>query len=677
MHKAIAFLVFLYVGLSSAFTQLDPPELRCLDVKANGDVELTWIIPADPGGVFDAYQVYYSTSLAGPYNLVGTVAVYAQNTFTHVGSNAAVQSVYYYVVTRSDAPGYLYSSPSDTLATILVNAANPLNGTAPLTWNELHTPSLATSQDYEIFYEYPATVWNFAGSTTSLSFIDTIDICNDLINFRVEQDDASGCSSVSAVDGDIYQNLIPPDIPQLDSVSVDDVSQNAALGWQSSEAGDTEGYIIYQFIGGVWTPIDTVWGIGTTYYENTTSDADTQSESYCIAAIDSCGVTSPLTPGHSTILLGGALDICADEITLNWTHYTGFNTGVDHYEVMVSENSGAYSLVETLDDTISTTVFNGLNDASTYCFFIIAESGDGITSSSNFICFTINKPATPSYIYIRTASVNNDEDIEIRWEVDETVQVDGYELQRSTSFGGPWTALDYQLYNGSSEFTYTDQNVNADKQDYFYQLAVIDSCGNEAMYSNMARTILLTADPYDNLTNELLWNDYEGWPSGVDQYWISRTTDGVADPFPLTIVAGFLGWYNDDLTSLIYTQGNFSYRLMAIESFGNPYGYTDTVWSNGVSLQQIPRLFIPNAFAPNGVNQIFIPFGVFIDHESYSLIIFNELGEEMFSTNDFFEGWDGTNDGAPAPPGVYNYILKLVLPGGVVFEKMSHVTLIR
>lgn len=676
MQKAIAILIILFCGLG-ADAALDPPELRCLDVKANGDVELTWIIPSDPAGVFDAYLIYHANNAGGPYTLVGTVTVYTQTSFLHVGANAQIQAGFYYLVTRSDAPTFQYSVASDTLATMLLSAANPMNGTAPLSWNALHTPPLSTSQIYEVFYEYPANVWNFAGSTNALTFLDTIDICHGQINFRIEQNDASGCRSVSSVDGDIYQNLIPPDIPILDSVSVDNVSQNAIMGWQSSEAGDTKGYIIYQFIGGVWTPIDTVWGIGTTYYENSASNADTQSESYCIAAIDSCGITSPLTPGHTSMLLSGSLNVCADEISLSWNHYAGFNAGTLHYKVMVSENGGAYSSVETLDNSISTTVYSGLNDGSTYCIFVVAESVDGLTSSSNIICFTVNKPETPAYIYIRYATINDNEDVEISWEVDASVQVNGYELQRSINFAGPWTALDYQQFNGASAFTYIDNGVDADRYSYFYQLAVIDSCGNEAMYSNRARTILLDAEPYDNLTNQLLWNDYEGWSTGVAEYWIARTTDGLADPFPLMTIGPYIGWYDDDLTNLIYTQGNFSYRLMAIENLGNPFGYIDTVWSNKVSIQQIPRLFIPNAFAPNGVNQVFIPFGVFIDHETYSLIIFNKLGEEMFSTTDFFEGWDGTNDGAPAPPGVYNYIIKLVLPGGKVFEKMGHVTLIR
>lgn len=677
LTKALFFVFLMLLCVRTLFAALDPAELRCLDVKDNGDVELTWLIPSDPTVVFDAYLIYHSNVLGGPYNLVGTVNIYAQTTFLHVGANAQVQVGYYYLQTRSDAPIFQYSVPSDTLITIMLSAANPLNGTAPLSWNALHTPVLLSSQIYEVFYEYPATIWNAAGTTTNLSFLDTIDICNSQINFRIEQNDASGCRSVSAVDGNIYQNIIPPEIPQMDSVSLDPLSQNAILGWQASPSGDTEGYIIYQFIGGVWTPIDTVWGINNTYYENLSSNADNESESYCVAAIDSCGVTSPMTLGHSSVFLDITLDVCSDKVNLNWTQYNSFLSGLDHYELYISENAGAFSLLTNLAATEDSTSIQALNDGSTYCIYIVAVSVAGISSSSNFRCFTVNKPSLPSYIYLRYASVNNTGDVEISWILDETQVVQAYALQRSTSSSGPWTTIDYQLYAGIPAYTYIDNTAETSRQDYYYQLVVYDSCGNEAMFSNMARTILLSGDALNNLSNELQWNDYEGWTGGALDYSVYRSIDAVYESTPTVVLMPFTGWYFDDVSSFLISEGLFTYRIMAVENIGNPFLYTDTAWSNEISVQQIPRLYIPNAFAPEGYNQVFIPFGVYIDHESYSLHIFNKLGEEMFSTSNFFEGWDGRNDGKLAPLGVYNYILTLTLPGGKEFVKRSHVTLLR
>lgn len=71
-----------------------------------------------------------------------------------------------------------------------------------------------------------------------------------------------------------------------------------------------------------------------------------------------------------------------------------------------------------------------------------------------------------------------------------------------------------------------------------------------------------------------------------------------------------------------------------------------------------PRLFIPDAFAPNG-NSLDHKFRVFGDHfANFSMTIYNRWGEVIFHTNDYNEGWDGTYLGEPMPAGVYAYILQ-------------------
>jgi len=670
--------LMLFVGMSfQSFAALDAPSLRCVSVLNNGDVELTWVIPPDPGAVFDSYQIYYATSQSGPYALLATVSVYTQTTYTHVGANGQTTPGFYYMVTVSDAPTFQYSTPGDTLGSMRLTAANPLNGTAPLNWTLLHNPPLTTSGNYTVFFEFPAGIWNAAGTSTVNSFLDTIEICSSNINYRIEQSDISGCVSVSSIDGDVYQNLIPPEIPVLDSVSVDAASQNAVLGWQQSNTDDTEGYIVYIFTGSIWTPVDTVWGLTTTFYEYFSSLADTHAESYCIAAIDSCGNTSPLTGGHTTAFLSTTVDPCNRSVQLSWSAYSGFPGGVAAYEIYFSENGNTYTLLAATNATTTSYTASGLTDNSTYCFYVVAIAPGGFTSTSNISCKTVNFPDLPTYVYIRHASVNDDGSVYLKWVNDRNVCVLAYALQRSYGPDGPWSTVDYQVYTATPEYVYTDVAANANLQPVYYRVAVIDSCSNEAMYSDTARTIYLSGNPLSDLTNELFWNDAEGWPTGAIEYRLYRSIDNVPDPAPVATFTPGINFYIDDVALFYLSYGLFTYRLEGIEAPGNPLGYSDTTWSNILSIQQIPRLFVANAFAPEGYNKTFCPLGVYIDHTSYSFIVFNELGEEMFNTTDFYECWDGTNDGEPAPCQVYHYILRLTLPGGQDFTKRGHITLIR
>jgi gliding motility-associated-like protein len=73
--------------------------------------------------------------------------------------------------------------------------------------------------------------------------------------------------------------------------------------------------------------------------------------------------------------------------------------------------------------------------------------------------------------------------------------------------------------------------------------------------------------------------------------------------------------------------------------------------------ERFPKIFIPNAFSPNGdgENDEFKP--VTDCNLNYSLQVFNQWGSITFATKDITEGWDGTLDGQNAPDGKYSYII--------------------
>lgn len=72
------------------------------------------------------------------------------------------------------------------------------------------------------------------------------------------------------------------------------------------------------------------------------------------------------------------------------------------------------------------------------------------------------------------------------------------------------------------------------------------------------------------------------------------------------------------------------------------------------------KFFIPNVFTPNddGVNDLFDITGLCIKND-YKLTIFNNWGQEMFSTTDRNKSWNGKvlKNGLAASSGVYYYIL--------------------
>ncbi len=65
-------------------------------------------------------------------------------------------------------------------------------------------------------------------------------------------------------------------------------------------------------------------------------------------------------------------------------------------------------------------------------------------------------------------------------------------------------------------------------------------------------------------------------------------------------------------------------------------------------------IYFPNSFTPNneGLNDLFKP-GVYGVLEKYVLNIYNRFGQNIFETNDYTKGWNGTLKATPAYTGVF------------------------
>jgi len=662
---------------------LPPPELRCASVNANGSVTLTWKAVSDSLNSFNSYHIYSSNNAMGPFSEIDSIFNINQTTYTDATVNANNQSVYYYIETRSGCNAVYYSSPSDTLETILLKATNSGAGTAILTWNPLHEPDLTTSDGwYHIYKGYPPGTWTLIDSTQSLTYIDSIRLCNAFVSYYVSIDDNLPCTSLSSVDGRQFQDIIAPATPVIDSVSVDLLTGKSVIGWMASSSSDTHGYIIYEDKSGIWVPIDTVYGKENTYYVNNSSiwsNPDSSSLSYCIAAFDSCRNTSPISINQNTIFLTSSLDICTNEITLNWTPYVNMLSGLNGYNIYMRENNGPVTLLGTNTSANLTYTYSSITPNALYVFSVQAINSAGvITSTSNSDTILAHVSPKPQFVYLRYATVRSNDHVEIKAIIDTSGYISKCRIMRSDYLAGPYnqvgTSTPLPL---SNIITYKDFSANVNSKSYYYKIIIVDSCGYDVDTSNVGRTIYLVVEPTSNMTNNLSWNDYEDWLGSVQSYNVFRGIDDVLDPNPLVTLPAGSTSYTDDVSSYTSSNGKFSYIIYAYEGPGNPYLCADTSISNEAVAIQLPRFYVPNAFVPSGVNNIFIPVNVFVNTGNYVFTIYDRWGSVVFQTNDTKEGWNGKYQNSPAPSGVYVYHIKYKDEQGEYIEKYGTVTLLR
>jgi gliding motility-associated-like protein len=686
-YKILLFLFILsFAGLSQP---VSAPQFRSVSVALNGDVTLCWVQPVDPGNNFVSYEIYSSPNIGGPYTLLNSIPTIVTTNYIHVGANANVTQRFYYITTRyNSGMTVMESSPSDTLASIKLNVANPGNGTALLTWNHMHTPPLPTQiLKYRIWREFPATVWTLIDSTSNTNYKDTIYECNATINWRVETFELSACNPIfSSWAGGPFTDVLGPNTPIIDSVSINPITGNLEIGWQPNASPDAQHYLVYVYDASQsppWVKIDSLYGRNNTY-TSLAGSCGGNPKTYAIAAFDNCNLSSLISQGHTIMKLDYTLDACKREVALTWNAYSGWVEGVQQYDIWASKDGLPYTLLGTVSRTTTNFIHQNAEDFAQYCYFVRARAKNSTKSSSSCVlCVNIDVPAKPTFCYVKYATVLSKTQVEVSVHVDTLAGVGKYIIQRLENFAGLFQKiLEFKPADVvGSTLTFIDSLVNTDENSYAYRVIIEDECEDKVFTSNIGRTILLQAlNIPTKAANILKWNDYEQWLEGPVLYEIHKSINSVFDSLPIkTIFTPAELTYEDFLIENYESNGQFCYYVEALEMPEPKFTFVSKSRSNILCLSQEPFVFIPNSFTPdgNGLNDVFIPKWSFVSKEGYTMRIFSRRGVMLFETNDPFEAWDGTYRGDMMQNDTYIYDIYWQSAKGDKYTRRGTVTLIR
>jgi len=444
---------------------------------------------------------------------------------------------------------------------------------------------------------------------------------------------------------------------ELDSVSVDIVTQKTILGWSNHPAEDSEGYFVYYVGANNILLKDT----NSLFFKDTLQgNPQNQSEQYSLATYDSCGNTSPISGGHKTIFLQGNFDTCDRKITLNWTDYEPLNAL--RYRIRTSSDSFTNFEVHDSVSALSYS-FENVAPGERYCFVIQMLSDNGITSSSNRVCFETPLPiGAPNHIYKVTVNEEQDVEIHLRSELAQGT----ISIIKSQNNGLYSLFKEFKAETFTGDTILFDRNLEVGSHSFFYQIVHRDQCDYSIPLdsSNISNTILLTVIE-SNIEAELDWTSYNTFLEGVGQYHIYKQYGLEILPRSTWNLIDVLN-PNQNKAFDVYLNQEYAYKLCyvvsAIEENENIFGRQDTSFSNSVCYVRELSIYFPTAFAPEGINTTFKPIGIGIDEttEESILEIYNRWGEKIFVTNKITEGWDGKKkDGETYPPGTYVYYAKI------------------
>ncbi len=440
------------------------------------------------------------------------------------------------------------------------------------------------------------------------------------------------CDGVTVLYSDTVRiDVNPPDFIELDSVSVDGLSQKIQIGWPANTSIDHKGYLIFE---NVSSNNVQVADQNTNGYVHLGSKPGLGPATYTYNSYDSCNNFNILAKPHTSIYLKQNYSFCDLSITLTWTPYVGWNT--DKYYIYAAINGGSFILIDSTSTL--TYVLQNAQKGADYCLFVRSKKvGSSYTSSSNRVCFTFPNYPVVQNTHIKSISVRNTTTIEIKWYTEQSdVSVDA-SLYRGES---PQNMQFIKSINYSNGDNYVTDLVDTDKSSYFYQIIVEDSCIKNHDTSLLTQSVFLSKN--DN-TSTIDWTSFifdQSINTGDLVYFNGSTWN-----LQSTIVPGL---NNSFAISLDSAQ---CFRIISVSARG------DSSISNIVCVEDELRVFIPTAikFNGNGANAVFGIYGTGIDWENTTVGIFTRWGEKIFEIGENQKTWDGTYKQKRVQSGIYLY----------------------
>ena len=217
-----------------------------------------------------------------------------------------------------------------------------------------------------------------------------------------------------------------------------------------------------------------------------------------------------------------------------------------------------------------------------------------------------------------------------------------------------WLPSDFDVYN-------LDSSVVKKKllSSTWYSLEVVNSVG-----CSIKDSVFITSFPLPVL----------------DSLWANQNSLIVGSTAIINAISSdSLIWFDNSSLSQISFQANFS-NWHNVSVFNSYCLIKDSIY---ISVRDLfcneDSIIIPTGFTPNDddINDVYKIQNNGVDIINFELMIFNRLGQLVYSSNNINNSWDGMFKGNKLLPQVFDFYLEMTCYGGKVFFRKGNITLIK
>ena len=200
-----------------------------------------------------------------------------------------------------------------------------------------------------------------------------------------------------------------------------------------------------------------------------------------------------------------------------------------------------------------------------------------------------------------------------------------------------------------------------------YKVSYVDQCNSKSFLSDSISSVFLDFKK----PNTLKWTDRSPFSNGkVDKYDIYYLPEGGGGPVKIEDLI-----FNETNVDLKPFNEVAKFLVKTVSSGANQ----KNAYSNVVTFNIPPQVFIPDVFTPNGDldNNVLEIKGKLSRAKSFEMQVFNRLGQQIASINDTTGSWDGTFKGKEVDAGMYSYQVVVNLETGEKYTKTGIIQLKR